>query len=171
MKPATRAAKTATKPKSKSKSKSKPGPSAAAKPTGPSGAAEAAEWIAARGLSTAGKTRWNVNVYLDVVDAPASEVYSGATATRFHLDLYRDEWGFVFVHKGKTSHIRRTDAAFVSGDDGHKLLKQMPTLAEVGAFVRALEAKYNVAFKRQHASVRSNLAGAKATLGEWLVES
>jgi hypothetical protein len=164
MKRATRAAKIATKPKPKPR----PKPSPAAKPAGPSGGAEAAEWIAARGLSTGGKTRWNVNVCLDVVDAPANAAYAGDTATRFHLDLYRDEWGFVFVHKGKTSHIRRTDTAFVSGDDGHKLLKQMPALAEIGAFVRALEAKYNVAFKRQHALVRSNLAGAKATLGEWI---
>src|SRR5687767_3532480 len=107
--------------------KAKPAPTA----SGPSGADEAAAWLAARGIATGGKTRWNVNIALDVVDAPATAAYAGDTATRFHLDIYRDEWGFVFVHRGKTSHIRRTDRAFVSGTDGHALLARMPPLADV----------------------------------------
>jgi hypothetical protein len=140
-----------------------------AKPAaGPTGESEAAAWVAARGLSTAGRVRWNANIALDVVDAPASQVYSGATATRFHLDIYRDEWGFVFVHKGKTSHIRKTTEVFINGFDDHKLVKLMPALAEVEAFVRGLETKHGIAFKRKHAFIRTNIAGAKATLRTWL---
>jgi hypothetical protein len=148
----------------KKKQKPKPVPQ-----TNP-GADEAAEWIAARGLSTGGKVRWYVRIALDVVDAPAPEMHDGKTATRFHLDVYRDEWGVQFLHKGKTSHVRRVHSTFASGPDQHKLLKELPALAALGAFVRGLEARHGVAFKRQHALVRSNLAGAKTTLAPWLAK-
>jgi len=151
------------------KARPKPRPKAKAASEGAStGAAESAAWVAARGLSTAGKARWSAKISLDVVDAPASEVYTGTTATRFQLELYRDEWGFKFVYKGKTSHLRKTGEVFVNGHDEHKLVKQMPALAELGAFVRALETRHGIAFQRPHAHIRSNLAGAQAALREWL---
>jgi hypothetical protein len=149
----------------KKKQKPKPRPKAAI-----SGAVEAAEWLAARGLTTA-KTRWNVNVSLDVVDAPAPAIYAREKDTRFHLDIYRDEWGLVFVHKKKTSHIRRTaNETIVNGFDQHKLRKELPALASIGEFLRALEAKHGVAFERRHALVRSNVAGAQAALRDWLAK-
>jgi hypothetical protein len=133
------------------------------------GAAEAAAWCAARAISTDDRARWNVNIALDVVDRPAAQVFASDTDTRFHLDIYRDEWGFVFVHRGKTSHVRRTAGdQFVNGADDHALLAKMPALAEVGAFVRALEAKHKIAFKRAHAHVRTNVSGGAAAIRAWL---
>jgi hypothetical protein len=148
----------------KKKKKPKPVPQ-----TNP-GADEAAEWLAARGLSTGGKIRWYVRIALDVVDAPAPATHDGKTATRFQLDVYRDEWGVQFLHKGKASHVRRVHSTFASGPDQHKLVKELPALAALGTFVRALETRHGVAFKREHALVRSNLAGAQATLAPWLAK-
>jgi hypothetical protein len=155
-----------------------PAPSAVAKPaakpaavppvaTGPNGATEAAAWIAGLSLKP-GKARWNVRIALDVSDEPATDVYSSATATRFHVDVYRDEWGFMFVHGGKTSHVRRTDTTFVNGSDAYDLLGRTPALADILAFVRAIETEHGVAFRRDKALVRSMLKGAKAAVVAWL---
>jgi len=160
-------AKAAAKGKAKSTPKSKP--KVAAKAAAPAGDLEAASWVAARKLSTAGKARWYVRIALDVVDAPAAEVYSSATDTRFHLDLYRDEWGVLFVHKGKASHVRRTATdQFINGTDQHKLRGEMPALADVGTLVRSLEKTHKIVFQRAHASIRSNLTGAKSAIRDWL---
>jgi hypothetical protein len=137
-------------------------------PTHARGADEAAAWIAGRKLSTAGKARWYVEIALPIDDVPHPDVYSGDTDTRFMLKVYGDEWGLLFVHKGKTSHVRRVTEDFVNGSDGHKLLKEMPQLADIGAFIKSLEAKHKIAWRRELVHVRSNLAGAKAAIRDWL---
>ena len=44
----------------------------------------------------------------------------------------------------------------------------MPPLAAVGAFIRTLEAEHGIAFRRERAYIRTNLAGAKRLLSAWL---
>ncbi|MBX3154930.1 MAG: hypothetical protein KF773_02935 [Deltaproteobacteria bacterium] len=137
---------------------------------GDSGAAEAAAFAQARGLSTGGKARWWLDVALDVVDGPAPDAHA-ADATRFHLDIYRDEWSVQFLHKGKRSHIRKTsDVTFASGFDDYKLAGELPALDDIGALLRTLEDRHKIAFKREHAATRSNLAGAPAALRAWVAK-
>jgi len=157
------------KPKPKAATKTKPAAKPKAKAEVPAGDGEASAWVSARGLATAGKARWYVRIALDVVDRPASDVYSSQTDTRFHLDVYRDEWGVLFVHKGKTSHVRRTATdQFVNGTDAFKLLGELPALADIGTLARSLEAKHQIRWQRGHASIRSNLVGAKPAIRDWL---
>jgi hypothetical protein len=105
---------------------------------------------------------------LDVVDEPASEVYWGDTATRFHLDVYTDEWGVMFIHGGKTSHVRKIGDLLDGSGDPHGLQRRLPALSEIATLVRALEAEHGIAFKRDHALVRTNLAGGKKLVGAWI---
>jgi hypothetical protein len=136
----------------------------------PRGARESAEWLARLGISPT-KPKWYAEAYLDVVDGPASQVYMGTTDSRFHLRVYADEWGLLFIHKGKTSHIRRTDHDFINGEDGHALLKKMPDLADVATFIARLEKKHGLSFHREHAWLRTNLPGGKQALREWLLST
>lgn len=132
------------------------------------GAIAAASWVRGRGLATTGLSRWHIEIQLDVVDAPAPADYEEATASRFHLDIYTEEWGHYFCHGGRSSWIRVTDLAFVHGRDDFQLLTVTPPLPEIGRLVRQLEQKYGVLFRRDRALIRTNLARAEAAVRTWL---
>lgn len=133
------------------------------------GAQGAATWLAARGLTPPPSLeRWHVEIALDVVDEPAPAEFDEATATRFHLDIYSEEWGVFFCHAGRASWIRVTDIAFVHGRDQHGLLVITPSLQDVGRLLRLLERQHQVKFQRAHASVRTNLASAEPPIRAWL---
>jgi hypothetical protein len=125
-------------------------------------------WVAARGLAVAGKPKWYADVFLDVRDAPAPEVYWGDRDTRFHLKIASPEWSFLFCHANKTSSVRVRETSFVHGDDDWKLEKQVPSLDAIGAFLAKLEKKHGVKFRREHAFVRTNITGAKPVLRAWV---
>jgi hypothetical protein len=130
--------------------------------------AESAAWAKERKLDTTGKPKWYAEMSLDVKDEPASQVYFGDTASRFHLKIYASEWGYELVHGGKHSHVRIVEEPFVHGHDDFKLLKKTPKLAAIAAFLRELETKHGIAFKREHAFIRTNLKGGKPILKTWL---
>lgn len=132
------------------------------------GATAAATWLRARGLPTPAGSRWHVEVALDVVDGPAPADYDEATATRFHIDIYSEEWGHYFCHHGRSSWIRVTDIAFVHGRDDYQLLTLTPPLPDIGRLVRQLEQKYGVRFRRDHALIRTNLDRAEVAVRAWL---
>src|SRR5437870_5253602 len=77
--------------------------------------------------------RWHVEISLATLDAPAPVNYDDRVDSRFHIDIYSEEWGFFFCHGGKASWIRITDIPFVHGRDDFRLLGQTPSLADVGA--------------------------------------
>jgi hypothetical protein len=138
-------------------------------PVSPSlGATAAAQWFQARRLSSTGLLRWHVEIAMSVLDAPAPVVFDEATATRFHLDIYSEEWGVLFCHAGRCSWIRVTDIAFVHGRDDFGLLASMPLLREVGVLLRRLEHHHGVRLQRQHASIRTNLAQAEPAIRRWI---
>lgn len=135
----------------------------------PEGASAAASWFAARRLSsTPSILRWHVEIALDAVEAPAPVEFDERTATRFHVDIYSEEWGVFFCHGGRSSWIRVTDIAFVHGRDDFGLLTAMPSLHDVGSLVRKLEQHHGVQLQRQHAAIRTNLSGAEPAIRRWI---
>src|SRR6185312_10788992 len=62
----------------------------------------------------------------------APSEFDETTSSRFHLDIYLEEWGVFFCHAGQSSRIRVTDMAFVHGRDDFQLLGVTPQLKDIG---------------------------------------
>lgn len=101
-------------------------------------------------------------------DSPLPLEFDETKTTRFHLDLYSEEWGLFFCHLGKASWIRISDLAFVHGRDEHALLGIVPQLRDIGMLIRELERRHGVQFQRKHAVIRTNLANAEPAIRTWL---
>ena len=120
------------------------------------GARESAAWLDARGLAS--PPHWYVEITLDSDDAD----------TRIELNVYPEEWGFVFRRGMRVSSIRVTDIPFVHGTDDHRLLAQTPALDGFGALLESLERRYAIVFRRSHPTVRSEIARASEAVRRWL---
>jgi hypothetical protein len=131
------------------------------------GALAARGWLADRALFVP-TSRWHVEIALDVRDGPAPADYNDRVDSRFHVDIYSEEWGFFFCHGGRASWIRITDVVFVHGRDDYGLIARVPALREVGMLLRALELQHKLGFRREHALVRTNLTGAEHTIRRWV---
>lgn len=123
-------------------------------------------WLNARGLIA--PPRWDVSIALDARAVPAVHEFDVATDTRFHISIAKDEWGFFFCHLAKASWIRVTDVPRVFERDEHELVRDVPPLRDLGSLVQKLEEKHDIRFHRQHASIRTNIAGAQSTIRIWL---
>ena len=132
------------------------------------GALAASAWLSARGLREPPRQAWDVMIALDVVDHPASPTVTSATDSRFHIAIAAGEWGFFFCHRGKVSWIRVTDVPFINERDEYGLIERTPPLRDLGAIVRELETKFQLAFRREHASIRTNLPEAEGAIRRWL---
>ncbi len=132
------------------------------------GASAAAGWLAARRLPTPSVLRWHVEIALDTRDAPAPHAFDDRAATRFHVDIYSEEWGVFFCHGGRSSWIRVTDIAFVHGRDDFGLLGTIPALKDIGALLRKLEQQHTIQLHREHAAIRTNLTGAEPAIRRWI---
>lgn len=136
----------------------------------PLGAAGSTGWLHSLGHSPPTQTRWSVEIALDVAPEPAPFEWDDASATRFHVDVYSDEWGFYVCHAGRSSWIRVTDIAFVHGRDDFQLLKRTPSLDAIGALVRELEEAHGIRFQRHHAAIRTNLPKIEASVRAWIAK-
>jgi hypothetical protein len=132
------------------------------------GALASASWSADRGITVPTGTRWHVEILLDVGDTTAAGDYDEATASRFHIDIYSEEWGFYFCHTGRCSWIRVTDQPFIHGRDEYNLLGLTPGLKDIGQLLRHLENKFKLRFRRDLALVRTNLPKAEPAIRAWL---
>ena len=132
------------------------------------GARAAIEWFEDLGLSS--DKPWYVEISIDVVDRPAMATYSGELDTRFHINIYPEEWGVFFCHQRRASWVRVTDQPFVHGRDDYHLISELPPLPEIGQLVQDLERKHDIVFQRGHALVRTNVTGGKPALRKWLSE-
>jgi hypothetical protein len=122
------------------------------------GAAASNRWLADRRLeSTASHWYVEITIDTDVLDV------------RFELNIYPEEWGFVFRYGRRVSSIRITDVAFVHGRDEHQLLSKTPPLERIGELLADLEQRYGVTFAHKSAIVKSNLIRATATIRPWLL--
>jgi hypothetical protein len=112
--------------------------------------------------------RWFAEIALDVVHARAPSQFDETSATRFHLDIYADEWGVFFCHGGQSSWIRVTDIPFVHGRDDFGLLASIPALKDIGQLMRQLERGHRIQLQRPHATIRTNVAGAEPAIRAWV---
>lgn len=132
------------------------------------GSRAAHSWLAERGLGGGAIKRWHAEISLAIIEGPAPAHFDERIDTRFHVDIYAEEWGFFFCHGGHTSWIRVTDIPFVHGRDEFGLLAQAPALADIGALVRGIENQHDVSFRRMHALIRTNVAGAEPAIRRWV---
>ena len=128
----------------------------------------AMKWLLDRGLNPPTVKRWHVEVSLATYDGPAPLQFDDRIDSRFHIDIYSEEWGFFFCHGGRASWIRVTDIAFVHGRDDFGFVSRAPALDQIGAFLRELESTYQISFQRKHALVRTNLASAEPVIRRWV---
>ena len=134
-----------------------------------SGMRAASTWLGDRGIDTPTLKRWHIEVSLSTLDINAPVNYDDRVDTRFHVDIYSEEWGFFFCHGGRASWIRVTDIPFVHGRDDFALLAMTPTLGVLGSFLRRLELDHGVRFRREHALVHTDLIEAEPAIRRWLL--
>jgi hypothetical protein len=133
------------------------------------GALAADAWIRHRGAtSSTTPPRWHVEIALDVAQTRAPSEWDEATATRFHIDIYAEEWGFYVCHGGRSSWIRVTDIPFVHGRDDFTLLRWTPALGDIGELLRQFELTHSVRFQREHATIRTNIAMLEPAIRRWV---
>jgi hypothetical protein len=125
-------------------------------------------WFRDRALSAPGLLRWHAEVLLDVVDQPARDQFDERTDTRFRLEIYSEEWGFLFCHAGRASWIRVTDVPFVHGRDDFRLLSTTPALRDIGHLLRAVEQRHGLQFRRRNAHVTTNIPNAEPAIRRWV---
>ena len=126
------------------------------------GAVASRDWLAARGLGSRAHHPWHVEIQL----------YADIPNARFELNLYPEEWGFLFRLRARLSWIRVTDLAFVHGADDLGLLGRTPHLDRIATLIDALEIEHGIRFDGHRAVVRTNLDEGRATLAvrAWLDE-
>lgn len=132
------------------------------------GAQAAAGWLSERGLSATTLKRWHVEVSIALDDTPAAPSFDDRVDTRFHIDLYSEEWGFFVCHQGRASWIRVTDIVFVHGRDDFGLLGRTPPLAQVGRLLADFEREHGISFRRGLANVRTNVPGSEPVIRRWV---
>lgn len=125
-------------------------------------------WFNARTLSAPGLLRWHAEILLDVVDQPAREKFDERTDTRFRIEIYSEEWGYLFCHGGSASWIRVTDIPFVHGRDDFRLLPLTPALKDIGSLLRTVEQRHAIQFRRRNAQVNTNIPNAEPSLRRWV---
>jgi len=126
-----------------------------------------AAWLLDRELFP-DERRWYVEIALGIDSAPPQ--FDRRDGTRFHIELFAEEWGFLFCHAGRTSWIRVTDVPFVHGRDEFQLILRTPPLSSIGKLLRHVERQHGLAFARAHAAVRTNLGdpGAERAVRAWI---
>jgi hypothetical protein len=112
--------------------------------------------------------RWYVAIGLDITDEPAQATFDESADSRFHIEIYSEEWGFFFCHAGRASWIRITDLAFVHMRDDYGLLAAAPALPEIGSLLRRLESEHGLQFRRELAYVHTNLINAEPSIRAWV---
>ncbi|HEY6036732.1 MAG TPA: hypothetical protein VIV58_20785 [Kofleriaceae bacterium] len=132
------------------------------------GALEALAWLRERDRSATSNDRWYVEIALDVIATSAAYEVDEMTATRFHLDIYREEWAVWFCHRGRSSRIVCTDAIRVHGRDDYNLLAIMPRLRDITGLIRRLETAHGVHFTRDQAAVCTSLPALEPAIRTWI---
>lgn len=120
------------------------------------GAAESATWLAERGLVPV--PHWFVEI----------EIGSDEPDIGIVINIYPEEWGFVFRRGPHVSSIRITDVPFVHGADDDSLLAHTPRLEHLEQLLAGLEHRFGITFQRASVIVHANLIRASAVVRAWL---
>jgi hypothetical protein len=118
-------------------------------------------WLAARALSAPTFSRWHASILLGIEDRTPEVDLDERVDTRFRLEIYSEEWGYLFCHGGRASWIRVTDIPFVHG-------RATPPLKDIGQLLRHVEGQHGLRFRRDLALVRTSLANADAEIYRWV---
>jgi hypothetical protein len=121
------------------------------------GAEESDRWLLSLGLPTI--PRWHAEVTI-----------AGGRDTMFDLNIYAEEWGFVFHCGDRTSWIRVTDIPFVHGRDDFQLLQRTPDLLAINLLAAELQAEHGLELDRTGATIRTNIPDATEVIREWLLQ-
>jgi hypothetical protein len=121
------------------------------------GAEASRDWLLARGLTDV-PLRWYVELTLE---AKASD-------TQFELNIYPEEWGFVFRRAARVSSIRVTDIPFVHGRDDYELIRRPTTLEAIHGLLRELEQRYAIELAYARAVVRTNIPRGSNIVRAWI---
>jgi hypothetical protein len=120
------------------------------------GAAESETWLDERGLVPV--PHWFVEI----------EVATDEPNVCIVVNIYPEEWGFVFRRGPHVSSIRITDVPFMHGADDDSLLPDVPRLERLDELLIKLERRFGVTFQRSAAVVHANLIRATAVVRAWL---
>ncbi|HET7504260.1 MAG TPA: hypothetical protein VFK02_24735 [Kofleriaceae bacterium] len=129
-----------------------------------------ARWVAARGLHPPSGEPWKVTILLDVVN-PRLALADTAVRTRLQIVIESFEWSVFFTHGSGVSWIRVTEAPRVHERDDFKLLPHVTELRNLGTFVRWIEQRFKLEFRRPHATIHTNLIDAQQNILLWIVSS
>jgi hypothetical protein len=132
------------------------------------GSIGAAAWLRSLGQVPPTTTRWFVEVAMATGEERPPLEFDPASETRFHVNVYGEEWGVFVCCGGRSSWLRVTDIAFVHGRDDFSLLAMLPALHDVGQLLRHVETRLALTFRRDFASVRTNLAGVEPAVRAWV---
>lgn len=113
------------------------------------------------------KPKFYVEINFDAKGAP-SMVYSSATDTVIRIQIFPTQWEFLALKPKKESCARfyANDAPYIT-DDAFALFEKKPTIDKIPSLFREAEKKLGVMFPRV-AYVRTNLAGGKRAIAEWV---
>jgi hypothetical protein len=125
-------------------------------------------WLESLALTPPAGRPWFVELTLGVDEATPALAFDCQTETRLRMEVFSEEWGVQFCHRGRSSWIRVTDIPFVHGRDDFALSAIMPPLRNIGFLVRSIESEHAMRFDRGLALVRSNVPGAELALRPWL---
>jgi hypothetical protein len=114
------------------------------------------------------KPKFYVEINFDAKGNP-SNVYSSATDTVIRIQIFPTQWEFLALKPKKESCARfyADDAPYISGDAFALFKKKKPTIDKIPSLFREAEKKLGVTFLRV-AYVRTNLAGGKKAIAEWV---
>jgi hypothetical protein len=126
-----------------------------------------AAWLAERELYPR-DPRWSIAIAIGTSSDSPPVDFDPAATTRLQLEIYPEEWGFLFCHTGLISWIRITDVPFVHGRDEHALLKATPPLKRIGQLLYTLEHRHVIRFDRRAAAVHSTLADSESAIRTWV---
>jgi hypothetical protein len=129
-----------------------------------------ARWLTARGQRPRGGERWKVTIGLDCVN-PRVALPSTAVDSRLQIVIESFEWSVLFCHGSGSSWIRVMDAPRIHERDDFGLLSHMPDLCGLGALVQWIERRFQLQFRRPHATIHTNLVEAQQKILLWIVSA
>lgn len=125
-------------------------------------------WLADRGLWAPTGERWKVTIGLGCGN-PRVALAGDAVNTRLQIVIDSLEWSVLFCHGSGSSWIRVQDAPRIHERDDFGLLPHVTDLRHLGVFIQSLERRFQVEFRRPHATIHTNLVGADQKLLLWVV--
>lgn len=107
-----------------------------------------------------------MSISLDVNGKIPTRFPSGSD-TRFRLIVRETEWSVTVWKRGACFQFSKTSGARAAVIDDSLALSP-PKLRDVRAWLREVEEKLDVAFRRDRAGISSNVAGATAAIKKWI---